>query len=447
MGINGINTLIKRHSPDAFFTIPITMLSGKRIAIDANNWMYTNMAVARKKVIKHTDIAISEPNASEIRREWFLSAITFILGWLSHNITPIFVFDGRHPPEKDETKAKRRDQRVALRAEIDALYEQLRKDLLERPANILDQLRKKLMNYNYISSEDFELFKMVIKGIGIPCLQAVGDGERLCSVLCAEQKAAAVFSADTDNLVYGCPLVITKFSDVCSYDEYGCRIGHVECVRLDKVLMGLGISHSVFVDLCIMSGCDFNTNMPGYAAIKSYNLLQKFGSIDTLPRNFNIECLKHNRCRELFKYEPSENLSVKDETISQDSEDLLQAQGYDNLLQFPIVPTNPLDINKRAITTARDYLEMAGVSGQIDRIITYYNQVTPAADGLIPELQFTMIPPYNPPAPTLFLNIALKSPIVTIPLPQVPQPTISIPQFKYLTLNILPQPQLQEATI
>ena len=150
MGINRINPLLKRHAPDAFFTMPITMLSGKRIAIDGDNWMYTYMYTARKKVIKKTDIMTEEPNQIEIRREWFLEAITFILRWLAYNITPVFVFDGKHPPEKDETKAKRRDKRVALRAEIDVLYEQIRKDVLERPANITDQLRKKLINYNYI---------------------------------------------------------------------------------------------------------------------------------------------------------------------------------------------------------------------------------------------------------------------------------------------------------
>jgi len=442
MGINGINTLIKRHSPDAFFTMPITMLSGKRIAIDGNNWMYTNMAIARKKVIKYTDIAVSEPNPLEIRREWFLSAISFILGWLSYNITPVFVFDGRHPPEKDETKAKRRDQRIALRAEIDALYQQIRGDILERPANILDQLRKKLTNYNFISPEDFELFKMVIKGIGIPCLQATGDGEHLCSVLCVEQKVAAVFSVDTDNLAYGCPLVITKFSDVCSYDENGCRVSHMECVRLDRVLKGLGITHSVFVDLCIMSGCDYNTNMPNYAAIKSFGLLQKFGSIDDLPRNFNIECLKHIRCRELFKYESSDTLTIKDDD---DDDANTIPQGYDDLLQLPVTHVNPLDINKHAITTARDYLEMAGISGQIDRIITCYHQITPGADGLISELQIIPISPYVPPPVRISLNIESTSPITHVPLPQMAQPIMTAPQFKFLTLNILPQKQDSES--
>lgn len=266
MGIKGINQLIKRHVSDAYFQMPIAKLSGKRIAIDAHNWMFTNMAIARKKVINKTDIAIEEPNSVEIRREWFLAAINFITGWLSYNITPVFVFDGEHPPEKADTKSKRKDIRLASKSKIDTLYSQLKGDILLRPANIIEELRKELRNYNYISSEDLELFKMVIKGIGIPCLQAAQDGEQLCSMLCIEGKVAAVFSVDTDNLIYGCPLLITKFSDKYSYDENGNRVAHVDCVRHDRILTGLNMTHSQFVDLGIMSGCDFNTNMPGYAS-------------------------------------------------------------------------------------------------------------------------------------------------------------------------------------
>jgi len=421
MGINGINKLIKRHSPDAFLVILISWLSGKRIAIDGNNWMYTNMAIARKKVIKKTDVSVQEPNPQQIRREWFLAAINFILTWISYNVTPVFIFDGDHPPEKADTKAKRRDARIAAKAKIDALYGQLKGDILARPANIIEELRKELRNYNFISGEDFELFQMVIKGIGIPCLKAIGDGERLCSTLCVEEQVAAVFSVDTDNLVYGCPLVIIGFADTCSYDNNGQRVPHLNCVRLDKALEGLKINHSLFVDLCIMSGCDYNKNIPGYASINSYNLLQKYGSIDDLPRNFNIDCLKHIRCRELFSYVPSDLLIMSSDTPN--DTDVIVENAYDGLQLRQLENVGPLDINKHAITTARDYLEMAGISGQIDRIITSYSHITPASNGYIESLELSPAPKYTPPLRRLVLNIVPSNSVSNI-MPTIPQPTV-----------------------
>lgn len=402
MGIKNINPLIKRFAANANFVMPIERLSGKRIAIDGNNWMYTNMAIARKKVINKTDVTAGEPDPLIIRKEWFLAGINFIVSWMSYNITPVFIFDGQNVcREKDDTKAKRRDSRIAARAKIDALYEKLNADILERPANIIEELRKELRNYNFIAGEDFELFKMVIKGIGIPCLDAYGDGEQLCSALCIEGKVAAVFSVDTDNLVYGCPLIINGFSSVYAYDEYGHRVPQLDCVRIDTILEGMKISHSVFVDLCIMSGCDFNTNMPNHGAIKSFNLLQKYGSIDNLPREYDITCLNHHRCREIFAYKTSESLIV-DNSINTSTDSLPEDQDK--------LALNRFDINKQAITTSRDYLEMAGISGQINRIVLGYQTITPASDGYVESLNLVNV-----------LNCG-------VPV---------LPKLKFLTLNVI----------
>lgn len=386
MGVGNINKLIKRHASDAFFSLPIERLSGKRIAIDGTGWIYSSMMNARKKVVNRTDIAIQEPNINEIRREWFLLVINFIIGWLAYNITPVFIFDGEHPPEKDDTKNDRREKRISARAKIDALYLQLKNDSIEYKGAILDDLRDELRNYSYISPEDHDLFKMIVKGIGIPCLQARGEGEQLCSMLCIEKKVAAVFSKDTDNFAYGCPLLITGFSKQYGYDSHGNRVAMIDCVRHDKILSGLNFPHNMFVDLCIMSGCDYNTNMPGYATIKSYDLLKKYGSIDDLPRNFNIECLKHNNCRELFKYVNSDTVIVREDSVGDE-------------------PVNLFDINKHALTTARDYLEMVGVSGQIERLLTAYQRMNPSSDGFVDELMLPDAPRYVPPQKRIYLNI------------------------------------------
>jgi hypothetical protein len=279
---------------------------------------------------------------------------------------------------------------------------------------------------------------MVIKGIGIPCLRAVGDGEQLCSMLCVDGKVAAVFSSDTDNFVYGCPLIITGFAENYTYDEHGNRIAHLDCVRHDRVVSGLNIPHSMFVDLCIMCKCDFNTNMPGIAAIKSYSLLQKHGSIDDLPRNINTECLKHVRCREIFRYVPSETLINKERTGDNENGEESPKIDFEGLKLLPQQNVGPLDINKQAIATARDYLEMAGVSGQIERVIASYHHITPAIDGYIDELRLAPAPKYIPPAGrvVLTLNRSPAIPVTTVPLPTTAQPVATSPP-KFMTLNIM----------
>lgn len=433
MGIKGHNKFVKERvaHTNAFFELSIKRLARRRVAIDAALWMYTNMAIARKKVIKKTNIQAGEPNPIEIRREWCLAAINFIITWLTNGITPVFVFDGVHLDDKADTKAKRADIKVASKAKIKALYAELNGEnghIKDYTVPIVEELRKELLGYTCISSEDYELFKMMIKGIGIPCLNARGDGEQLCSMLCVEGKVGAVFSADTDNLVYGCPLLITDFTFSSSYDEIGMRIPTMNCVRSDLIVSGLGITHEMYVDFCIMCGCDFNTNIPNIAAIKSFALLQQHRSIDNLPRNLDTTCLNYQRCREIFKYTPSEELIIKDEVIVDEKNPLFASQE----IYYPAATsTNILDINKNALATARDYLEMAGISGQIERLIAAYNMVPAPIEGPIEGLNIPPAPRYIPPPKKIILNLR-PAPAQMTSVPLFPQPTV-----KGLTLNII----------
>lgn len=352
MGIKGLNDLIHKRAPNAYCTISLKAFSGKRIAIDACNWMYTNMSIARKKVLARTDIVHSDPHPDDIRREWLIAALNFVLTWIGNNITPIFIFDGIHPPEKEATKAKRKNIRLSSLHKVDLLRIQLLNSL---NADLVEQLRKELRNVNYISVDDFSLFRNLIQGLGIPCFEAPGDGEQLCCSLALNHKVAAVFSADTDNLAYGCPLVITKFTNKATTTTT------LECVRLDRILTGLNISYPTFLDLCIMAGCDFNTNMTNYAATKSLKLLQDHQSIDNLPTTFNIECLNHHRCRTIFSPTPIN----------------------------PSANYNITTMTSEIIGT----LTTLGLANYIHRIRTIYNTMNPGADGSISFEPLTVTKP------------------------------------------------------
>lgn len=404
MTIKGLKKYLEKSAPAAFIDVPLNDFSGKRIAIDANLLMYAHMSVARRTVIDRTDITQSEPNAGEISREWLKSILNFTIGWLNYNVTPIFVFDGKHPVEKDDTKDERRAKRLKSKNKIDSLYEQLRGDILDRPFGIVEELRKELKNYVTISSEDFELCKSTLQGIGIPCLQAAGDGEQLCSFLCSEGKVAAVFSKDIDNLVFGCPLVITNFSDIYRYDEHNHRIDMVKCIRLDYILQGLKMDFPTFIDLCIMCGCDYNNhkNIRNYGPSNSYKALIKYQSIDYLPASLDIEIYKHHTCRELFSYVATDQLII--EKID-----------------------NSLNIDKNAITKSRVFLEVVGVSGLIDRLVLAYKQLEDSQDGWIGSLNLESIPIYKAPAPIE------RSPAIVTPSKR----TVKKPSLK---LNVVQQP-------
>lgn len=389
MGIKGLNQLIKKYSNDAFFLMSISKLKGKRIAIDAYGWMFTNMIICRQKVINRTDVSLYDLDKYEITKEFLLMLTSFILKWINNDITPIFIFDGKNKPiEKNEVKEERYQKQKEKKDEIDAIYENMKTDILANPASLISDLRKKLGSYNPIDRDIIESFKSFLDSLGIPWLLADGDAEHLCAILCIEGKVAGVFSKDTDSLAHGAPLVINGFSKEYRKDEFGKSNLMLECVRLDKSLEGLNITYQTFLDLCIMCGCDFNNhnNMPKYAAVKSYKLLLPYGSIDKIPKSdkYDIKCLNHQRCREIFGFKSSDKLIV-------DNTNTNNTNTNNNTNNNLDVDTNNLDVDTKCFMNSSNYLTKVGISDQLEKIYGTFQKFKGSSSGLIEELELKPI--------------------------------------------------------
>ena len=280
MGITGLKPFLKDLVPECFINLSLDILNGKRLAIDGNNWMYVNMSISRKKVLAYNN-PDDENVDTLILEDWLQLLNNFVTKLLAKNITPVFIFDGTHPIDKHATKEKRK--LIKTEAYIKA-----------QETDDPDIKRKLLMGCTHIKSYEYHKFLDKLEELGISCITANGDGEQLCSTLAIEGKVSAVLSTDTDNLVYGCPLLVTKV-----------KANEMECIRHDMILYKLGIRHDVFVDLCIMAGCDYNSNIKGYGLKKSLKLLECHKSIDQLSSILDISVLNHIRCRDLFKFRPS----------------------------------------------------------------------------------------------------------------------------------------------
>ena len=73
-----------------------------------------------------------------------------------------------------------------------------------------------------------------------------------------------------------------------------------------KMRNDMEIPYNRFIDLCIMSGTDFNKNIPGLGCITAYKLLQTYGRIDNLPSKYDTSILKHRGSRRIFRRSTSE---------------------------------------------------------------------------------------------------------------------------------------------
>lgn len=302
MGIKNLNPFLKKKCDEKkiFKNKRISDFYGERIAIDGTNEIHILWARAYKEVVLMTDICVSEPDIKMTEEVFLKYCQKFIEVFLIHGITPILVFDGKHPKEKTETQAKRKQKKQDIKDKILEYRKKIENiDILSRTKLMNTELKALYCQIVSPSYTAVNTFRSILEKFGFPVLQAKGEAEELCVMLCLDGHAVAVMSTDTDVLTYNCPLLITGFE---GYDSFAT-------VSLAPILNELNIPYQTFVDLCIMSGCDYNTNIPNIASVKSYTLLLKYGSIDNLPKTYDIKCLNHEFCREQFKYKPSLEVS------------------------------------------------------------------------------------------------------------------------------------------
>jgi flap endonuclease-1 len=287
MGIQNLNQLLTKKCPHVFVQRPITYFKNQRIAIDSNNYLYSRMANAHVSIVRKTDIAVQDPNPEEVTKLFCQLVLDTVLEWLDFGITPIFVFDGEYPVKKTATKLKRMQARDKLKTELSEMVKNLRdQDILSKNAVDIEKVRQKMNNVFVLSNDNINLVRDMLTGLGVTCLQAKGEGEELCSALALEGYVSGVYSTDTDNLVYGCPLVIKRPKDGGKVYDPDIRlpVELVETVNIRDVLLALKITHKMFIDLCIIMGCDYNESVPQLGGSRALKLIEKYGSIENFPR-------------------------------------------------------------------------------------------------------------------------------------------------------------------
>lgn len=293
MGIKGLYRLLYKYAPK--ISIPITSLNGTSMAIDVHNYLYRIWYVSQIKVITS---GMMEPDHNQVVNEVLGMIHKFINKLVYHQIHPIFVFEGKAHKDKLPVQEKRRELQMKYKQRIESLKNMVTNDNID---DIDEQLKSLYCRSINIYEQDITNIRNILMSYpGVMVLNARYEAEQLCSSLYIEGEVQSVYSTDTDNLVYGCGLLLTNM------DDHGCFMGY----SLHNILSGLGLTIEQFRDLCILMGCDYNTNIRGIGPIKSYELIRKYKSIDRLPESYDRSCLNYERCRSIFEYKPSVDLMI-----------------------------------------------------------------------------------------------------------------------------------------
>ena len=256
MGIKNLNKVLKSQCKNSIQIISLSELSGKTIAIDISIYLY-----------KYTT------DNSLIENIFQMLSIFYY-----YQIKPVFIFDGKPPPEKKKELIKRiKDKKIAEQEYI-VLKEQL------EDTN-LDQYKKKdLMTSMYflkkqfvsLKKEQIDKVKELMDSYGACYVEAPQEADELCAILAVKNKVWACLSEDTDLFVYGCPRVL----------RYLSLLNHTAVLYdMEKILCELGLTQEQFREICVLSGTDYNSSTT-HCLEKLLDLYKKFLNLPDNKKTF-----------------------------------------------------------------------------------------------------------------------------------------------------------------
>ena len=257
-------------------------LNGRTIAIDAYNTIYQFLSGIRQR-------DGSPLTDDEGRVTSHLSGILYRTSSIvDQGIKPIYVFDGG----PSEYKSKTVEARRAVREEAREKYE------AAKAAGDMEEARKYGMRSSRMSEYIIESSKELLTYMGVPYVQAKGEGEAQGAYMVQKGDAWAVASQDYDCLLFGAPRIIRNLT-------LSGGLSNLEYLELEKVLSEIDLTREQLIDVALMVGTDFNEGIPGIGAKTGLKLI----------RNNTLEDVLVQKGITDIPYEPDElrNIFLKHE--------------------------------------------------------------------------------------------------------------------------------------
>jgi flap endonuclease-1 len=262
MGVDLGDLCVKR-------AITLESLSGRVIAIDAFNVLYQFLASIRQD----DGTPLSDFKG---RTTAHLSGLFYRTSKLIQNgIRPVYVFDGTPSALKGRTQEARAE--VKRKAE-----EKWKQALVEER---FEDAKKYASGTSRLTGAMVEESKMLLTGMGIPWVQAPGEGEAQAAMMVQKGQAYAVGSQDFDALLFGTPVLVRNLSitgrrKVPRQDRY--IMVEPEEINLRETLGALQMEREKLIWIGILLGTDFNEGVPRVGPKTALKIIKEVDSLDAL---------------------------------------------------------------------------------------------------------------------------------------------------------------------
>ena len=247
MGIPKLNRYLTDNcKKESIKKIHLSELSGKILAIDVSIYLYKFL------------------NQGDLIENMYL----FISILKKYDIVPIFIFDGKPPPEKKNILIKRNKEKKD--AEIE--YKQLEDDIIKKKftkeelAEInkkIECLKKKSIK---IKNSDIINVKKLMTLYGVQYYDAIQEADQLCGIISKRNDVFGCVSDDMDMFMYECKYIIRHIS----------LINHTAIIyNCEDIYKDLNINYNELLQILLISTSDYNIN--NKLSIKeSFEILYKY---------------------------------------------------------------------------------------------------------------------------------------------------------------------------
>jgi len=251
--------------------VGLEQLRGQIIAIDAMNSLYQFLSIIRQR-----DGELLKDSKGRVTSH--LSGLFYrTANLIEAGIRPVYVFDGEPPKLKLRTV----EQRRAVRKEAAEEWAAARKE------GRVKEAKKFAQRAGRVDERMIKQAQTLLGHMGLPWVQAPGEGEAQAAHLVQRGDAWAAASQDFDSLLFGAPMLVRNLTITGRRKLPGKDVYievFPEVIELQTLLREIGITQEQLVDIGVLIGTDYNAGIKGIGPKKALELVKEQGSIKQIAK-------------------------------------------------------------------------------------------------------------------------------------------------------------------
>lgn len=288
MGIKNLTNIIKKNSKNSIQNIKLNNLFNKIISIDTSIFLY-------KYLYNDTN--------------YLYCFLKQIIKLVKNGITPLYVFDGKPPEEKNELLNDRKTKKQTIKLKIKLLekimdnntklehnediddnisditysniddtmktniYNELQSKYKNNSHELELELKKQNKRLIYVTQKHIDNLIELLELLGIPYLKTENEAEIVCAQLNKHNIVNGCLTEDSDYLTNGGNYFLRNFN---------VNSNEITLYKLHEVLKDLELNNDQFIDLCILYGCDYTSTIKGIGQIRGLKLIKQHKSIENI---------------------------------------------------------------------------------------------------------------------------------------------------------------------